>query len=130
MERADYSLAGIRGLTIPVPQSPARFIYDTIYFSSAGAQSWEWITPPDDCVWSITDFVFMADELTWMAFKIELNGEEIFYQYNGFPLEWHPANERAVRLTYPDVLTLTMAHIASSPHYYYWCMNFWKEPQG
>ena len=130
MERADYSLAGIRGLTIPVPMGPAWFISDTVHLTAAGAYSWLWSAPPDNKVWSITDFVFMADELTWMAFRIKLNDEEIFYQYHGYPLEWHPANERAVRLTYPDVLLLTMAHVTDTDHWFYWCMNFFTEPQG
>ena len=130
MERADYSLAGIRGLTIPVPQSHAWLIYDTTYFSSVGAQSWKLTIPPDEHVWSITDFVYMADELTWLAFRIKINDEEVFYQYHGYPLEWHPANERAVRLTHPDKLTLSMAHVAANPHYYYWYVSFWREPQG
>ena len=130
MERSDYSLGGLSGIVIPVPVSYPHYIYDTIYFSSAGSQAWVWTVPYDDMVYSITDFVYMADELTWMVCQIKINGEQVFYQINGYPLQWHPASERAVRLSGGDVITITVAHIAVNPHNYYWCMDFWRDPKG
>lgn len=130
MERSDYSLVGLKGIFIPVPVSPPYYIYDTKYFASAGSQSWVWTIPPDGMVYSITDFVYIADELTWMVAQIKINGVQVFYQIDGYPLQWHPASERAVRLSSGDVITITIAHIATLPHNYYWCMDFWREPQG
>ena len=129
MERSDYSLQGIKGIFIPVPVSPPHYIYDDIYMDTAGAQSWIWTIPPDGMVWSITDFVMIADELTWHVCRIKINSDVVFYQINGFPLQWHPAAERAVRLTAGDVITITIAHIMANPHNYYWCMDFWRDPQ-
>ena len=130
MERSDYSLVGLKGIFIPVPVSPPYYIYDTKYFASAGSQSWVWTIPPDGMVYSITDFVYIADELTWMVAQIKINGVQVFYQIDGYPLQWHPAAERAVRLSSGDVITITIAHIATLPHNYYWCMDFWREPRG
>ena len=67
MERSDYSLVGLKGIFIPVPVSPPYYIYDTKYFDAAGSQAWVWTIPPDGMVYSITDFVYIADELTWMV---------------------------------------------------------------
>lgn len=130
MERSDYSLVGLPSLLLPVPVSPPHYIYDTTYFDSVGSKSWEWTVPPDGMVYSITDFVYMADELTWMVAQIKINDVQVFYQMDGYPLQWHPASERAVRLSAFDVITITIAHIATLPHNYYWCMDFWREPQG
>ena len=129
MEKPDYSLNSLKGVTVPVPVSPLYFIYDTHYFSSVGTYVWEWTVPPDLMVYSITNFVLNGDELTWFCARVRINEVEVFYQYHGFPLIWTPANERAVRLSAGDVIEVTVVHVATLPHNYYWCMDFWREPQ-
>lgn len=129
MEKADYSLNYLDSLLFPVPTAPVWFIYDTAYFLSAGAQSWEWEIPPDEHVWSITDFTMIADELTWLVMQIEINGVVVYYQIDGWPLHWTPSRDQTVMLTHPDTIKLTMAHIASAPHNYYWTMNFYRSPR-
>ena len=129
MEKADYSLSYLDSLLFPVPTAPVWFISDTAYFASAGSRAWEWEIPPDDHVWSITDFVMIADEITWLVMQIKINDTVVYYQIDGWPLQWHPARDRTVMLTYPDKIKLTMAHIASNPHNYYWSMNFYRAPQ-
>ena len=130
METSDYSNVGLPSLLLPVPVSPPHYIYDTKYFDAAGSQAWVWTIPPDGMVYSITDFVYIADELTWMVARIKINDDVVFYQMDGYPLQWHPAAERAVRLSAFDVITITIAHITTLPRNYYWCMDFWREPQG
>lgn len=128
VELSDYSSNKLKGGTQTAPVNPPYFIYDTHYFSTGGAQWWTYTIPHDLMSYALVSFYMIADEITWHVAVININDETVFYQYHKWPICWLPSTDRTVYLHAGDKIDIAIVHVAANPHYYWWCMDFWREP--
>jgi hypothetical protein len=130
VELSDYSNNKLKGGAQTTPVNPLYYIFDVHYFDATGVWWWTYTIPRDIMSYALVSFYMIADELTWHVAVIAINEEIVFYQNHIYPIKWLPSTDRTVYLHAGDKIDIGLAHIASNPHYYWWCMDFWREPVG
>ena len=55
------------------------------------------------------------------------NKDTVFTDFSGYQNVWRPTYEKAPSLSWPDVITVFIAHYPSYQVDHYWEMDFWRE---
>ena len=117
----------LTGPLMPVPVSPIYGWWDTWHPSAPEVKIWYWTVPNDGMSYKLCNFEHVNTLYGWHYARVDFNDETVFDDFNGYQNVWRPAYEKAPSLSWPDVITVYVAHYPSYAVYHYWEMDFWRE---
>lgn len=127
-ERSDYSIQSNQSLWIPSPVAPIYSIQDFWEPTEISSQTWVYVVPHDQMVYSICAYYFTANQITWLESKIAINDVDVWHKIGGIGQKWTPGYKSAVRLHAGDELSITCWHLMATLYKYWWEMDFWRDP--
>jgi len=130
METRDGTLADRYALYMPVPISPFKSEMDYLVITAAGTVYTAFMIPDDGFVWSLCSFTVIPSAVAILRAGISINWTTVYDSYQSRAVSWIPGYQRAVRLYAGQEIIIFIEHMYDGvPLYYYWQLNFWREPK-